>query len=117
VGELNHLQTVVRHVAGEVFVDFHHRTAEVFAIATHGEFGTSIGGPFGESFGELLVIPSEEEVGEFVVVDGVSVGRVGEPDVAGFAEVACVIQRNFRVLKKDFLFWGNIYKIPPCCQK
>ena len=54
-----------------------------------------IAAPFGEKFGELLVIPSEEEVSEFVVVDGIGVGRVGDPEVAGLAEVAGVTGLNF----------------------
>jgi hypothetical protein len=36
----------------------------------------------------LLVVPGEEEVAEFVVVDRIGVGGVGDPEVAGFAEVA-----------------------------
>ena len=72
-------------MASEVFVNLDHGTAEVFAIAAHGEFGAGIGGPFGESLGELLVIPREEEIAEFVVVHGIGVGRVGEPNVAGIS--------------------------------
>jgi hypothetical protein len=54
VGEHDHLQAVVRHVAGEVLVDLHHGAAEVLAIAAHGEFGAGIGRPFGEGFGSCL---------------------------------------------------------------
>ena len=35
VREHDHLQAVVRHVEGQVFVDIHHRAAEVFSIAAH----------------------------------------------------------------------------------
>ena len=90
VGEHDHLQAVVRHVAGEVLVDLHHRAAEVLAIAAHGEFGAGVGRPLGEGFGQLLVIPGEKKVAEFVVVDRIGVGRIGDPEVAGLAEVAGV---------------------------
>ena len=85
---MHHLQAVVWHVAGEVLVDFYHGTAEVLAIAAHGQFGAGIGRPFGKGLGQLLVIPGEEKVAEFVVVDRVGIRRIGDPEVAGFTEVA-----------------------------
>ena len=95
VGEHDHLQAVVRHVAGEVAVDLHHGTAEVLAIAAHGQFGAGIGRPFGEGLGQLLVIPREEEVAEFVVVDCIGVGWIGDPEVAGFAKVTGIDSIDF----------------------
>ena len=100
---MHHLQAVVRHVAGEVLVNLHHGTAEVFAIAAHGEFGAGIGRPFGKGFGQLLVIPREEKVAEFVVVDRVGIGRVGDPEVAGFAEVAGVGRSNLLTDRSESL--------------
>jgi len=79
MGEHDHPQAIVRHVPGEVLVYLHYRAAEVLAIAPHGQFGAGVGRPFRESLGELLVIPREEEVAEFVVVDRIGVGPVGDP--------------------------------------
>ena len=77
---------------GEVLVNLHHRATEVLAIAAHRKFGAGIGDPFGEGFGELLVIPRQEEVAEFVVVDRVGVGRVGDPEVASVTNITSVDQ-------------------------
>jgi hypothetical protein len=62
MGEHDHLQTVVGHVTGKVAVDLHHGAAEVFPISAYGQFGAGVGRPFGEGFGELLVVPREKEV-------------------------------------------------------
>ena len=79
MGEHDHLHAVVRHVFGKILVDLHHGAAEVFSIAPHREFGSGIGDPLGKSFDESLVIPSEEEVAEFMIVYGVSVRRICDP--------------------------------------
>ena len=90
VGEHHHLHAVLGHVLCQVLVDFHHRASEVVAIASHREFGAAIGNPFGKGLGKLFVIPREEKVGEFVVVDRVGVGRIGDPKVAGILNVTSI---------------------------
>jgi len=96
MGEHDHLQAIVRHVPGEVLVYLHHRAAEVLAIAPHGQFGTGVGRPFRECLGDLLVIPGEEEIAEFVVVDRIGIRWVGDPEVTGFAKVAGVTGNDYR---------------------
>jgi hypothetical protein len=88
VGEHDHLHAVVRHVPGEVLVNLDHGTAEVFAIAAHSQFRAGIGRPLWEDFSQLLVVPGKKEVAKFVVVNCIGIGRVGDPEIAGFAEIA-----------------------------
>ena len=81
MGEHDDLEAVVRHVFGEVLVSVHHALAEFLAGAADGERTLAIRVPVGEEFGQMLFVPGQEELGEFVIVDGVGVGGVGEPDV------------------------------------
>ena len=90
VGEHHQLHAIVWHVPSEVLVDLHHRTAEVFAIAAYRKFSSGIGDPFWKGFGQLLVIPRKEEVPKFVVIDCISIGRISDPEVTGFAKISSV---------------------------
>ena len=88
--EHDHLQAVVGHVAGEILVNLHHRAAKVFAIATHRQLSASIGSPFGESVGELLVVPSEKIIAQFVIIHRICIGRVGDPKIADFTKITSI---------------------------
>ena len=86
-------------MAGEVFVNFDHGTAKILAVTAHGEFGAGIGRPLREGAGELLVIPGEKKVGQFVVVHRIGVGGVGHPEVAGLAKVTGIFADNIEGAK------------------
>lgn len=94
MGELHHLDAIIRHMLGKIPVYLNHGTPKFFAVATHGKLSSGIASPFGKYIGEPLFMPGQEKVAEFMIVDGVCVGRISNPDVAGFAEIASVDCRD-----------------------
>lgn len=94
MGELHHLETVVRHVASEIAIDLDHGMAEVVAVTPHREFGAGVWRPLRKGLREGFIIPGEKEITQFVVVHGIGIRWIGDPEIAGFAEVARVDCRN-----------------------
>ncbi len=82
-------------MTSEILVDLDHGPAEVFAIPSHGELSAGIRYPFGESFCELLVVPCQEKVAEFVVVHGVRIWGISNPKITDFAQIPSVARKDF----------------------
>src|SRR5690348_17548979 len=88
--EQDHLQSVVRRVAGEVPVDVHHGAAELLTIASDGELCARISSPFWKGLGKRFLVPRKEKITELVIVDCVCVRWIGNPNVIRFVQVARV---------------------------
>ena len=59
-----------------------------------GKGGAARGIPVRKEARQVFFVPGEEKVREFVVVDGVGVGRIGDPEVSGVGDVARVEGEN-----------------------
>ena len=87
VGEHHHLQAVVGHVAGHRGIGGDHVAAELLVLALDGEVALRVPGPLVEGRRRVLAQPSDEKLGDLVVVDRVSVGRIGNKDVCTYRQI------------------------------
>jgi len=90
MGEHDELQAIVGHVRREVAVDVHHALLEVLIRAPHGKGSAAYGIPVRKEARQVLLVPGEKEVRKLVVVDGICVGRIGDPEIGGIGDVARV---------------------------
>ena len=114
VGKHDHLQTVVRHVRGEIGVDVHHAVLELFVRALYCQGRPAVGIPIGEEAWKVLFVPGEKKVCELVVVDGIRVGRIGDPQVGRVVDGAGVGRLDVALRCTNVL---RLVEERPCCRE
>ena len=84
---ITNLQAIVRHMAGEVFVNLHHgeRRKSSPSPRTAISARASTGPVWERSCASCLSYQARKKVAELVIIDRVGVRRVRNPEVAGFA--------------------------------
>ena len=93
MGEHDDLHAVVGHVAREVRVDLDHRLREM-RVPAHGQRPLAVRVAVRENGRQQRLVPREEIFRELVIIHGIGVGRVGEPETGGVLHFAGVTKRN-----------------------
>ena len=106
VGEHDELQAVVGHVLGQTAIALHHGDPEVFIRPLDGQGALAVGVPLGKEDGQALFIPGQKEFGEFLVIDGVGVRGIGDPEIGGVGRCSGV-QGNYLRIGMIFLCWNG----------
>ena len=78
------LHAIIRHVFCHRRVSFNHVAPEIVATAFDRQGAAGIPDPFVERRGRIFAQPDDEEFGDFVVVDGVGVWGIDDPQITGF---------------------------------
>jgi hypothetical protein len=105
VGEHHDLEAIIWHVCREIAVAVYHAPAEALVRACDGKSAFAVGIPVGEQRLERPFIPSEEKLGEFVVIDSVGVWRISNPNIIRHAHISSIFTSGkyitMRSEKKD----------------
>jgi hypothetical protein len=83
MGEHDELQAVVGHVLCQTPVAVHHCQAKVFIRSLDSQGALAVGIPLRKKDGQTLFIPGQEEFGEFLVIDGIGIRGIGDPEIGG----------------------------------
>ena len=81
VGELDNLETVVRHVVRHGLVGFYHRGFERLTFALDREVPTRVPYPLIEGGWWIFPEPGNEEFRDFIVINGIRIGRICQINV------------------------------------
>ena len=96
MGEHDDLHAVVGHVVRKVRIDFNHGLRKMF-IPAHGERTLAVGVAVRENGREKGFVPRQKIFRELMIIHGVGVRRIGEPETRRMLHFSCVTKRDIDV--------------------